>query len=84
MLSTGMCLIEAMFSPYQKRFRLCLVHCCYEISQTCACWMLQEVLIWLTKVREQVGDNITEEQMKEFVWNTLKSGQVHPHFTFLL
>lgn len=40
----------------------------------------QEVLIWLTKVREQVGDDCTEEQMKEFVWNTLKSGQVVPGY----
>lgn len=46
--------------------------------------MLQEVLIWLTKVREQVGDNITEEQMKEFVWNTLKSGQVRHTFHTLV
>lgn len=38
--------------------------------------LLQEVLVWLTKVHEQIGDNVTEEQMKEFVWNTLKSGQV--------
>ncbi|XP_052799711.1 citrate synthase, mitochondrial-like [Mya arenaria] len=40
----------------------------------------QEVLIWLTKVREQVGDDITEEQMKKFVWDTLKSGQVVPGY----
>lgn len=40
----------------------------------------QEVLIWLTEVRKTVGDNITEEGMKEFVWNTLKSGQVVPGY----
>lgn len=40
----------------------------------------QEVLVWLTKVREQVGDNITEQQMKDFVWNTLKAGQVVPGY----
>lgn len=41
------------------------------------------MLIWLTKVREQVGDNVTEDQMKEFVWNTLKSGQVWTQFEHL-
>jgi len=27
----------------------------------------------------QVGDNVTKEQMKEFVWATLKSGKVRLH-----
>lgn len=36
----------------------------------------QEVLIWLQKMRKELGDNVTEEQMKEFIWKTLKSGQV--------
>jgi len=40
----------------------------------------QEVLVWLTKVREEIGDNVTEEQMKEFVWTTLKGGQVVPGY----
>lgn len=40
----------------------------------------QEVLVWLTNVREKVGDNVTVDQMKEFVWNTLKSGQVVPGY----
>lgn len=40
----------------------------------------QECLIWLTEVKKQVGDNVTEERMKEFVWNTLKSGQVVPGY----
>ncbi|KPJ11818.1 putative citrate synthase 1, mitochondrial [Papilio machaon] len=40
----------------------------------------QEVLIWLEKLRKQVGDNFTEEQLKEFIWKTLKSGQVVPGY----
>lgn len=40
----------------------------------------QEVLIWLQKLRKQVGDNVTEEQLKEFIWKTLKSGQVVPGY----
>lgn len=40
----------------------------------------QEVLIWLLEVRKQVGDNVTTEKMKEFVWNTLKSGHVVPGY----
>jgi len=40
----------------------------------------QEVLVWLTKIREQIGDNATEEQLSDFIWTTLKSGQVVPGF----
>lgn len=40
----------------------------------------QEVLVWLEKLRKQVGDNFTEEGLKEFIWKTLKSGQVVPGY----
>ncbi|KAL4441548.1 hypothetical protein ABPG77_002052, partial [Micractinium sp. CCAP 211/92] len=40
----------------------------------------QEVLRWLNDVRQQVGDDVTKDQMKEFVWATLKSGKVVPGF----
>nr|UDB72875.1 citrate synthase 1 [Hemiscorpius lepturus] len=40
----------------------------------------QEVLVWLTKLQKELGDNVTEEQLKEFVWKTLKSGQVVPGY----
>jgi len=40
----------------------------------------QEVLVWLTKIRQEIGDNATEEELKEFIWKTLKAGQVVPGF----
>jgi len=40
----------------------------------------QEVLVWLSKIREQLPKNYTEEQLKEFIWSTLKSGQVVPGY----
>lgn len=40
----------------------------------------QEVLVWLQKLRAQVGDAPTDEKLKEFIWNTLKSGQVVPGY----
>ncbi|KAJ8737565.1 hypothetical protein PYW08_000160 [Mythimna loreyi] len=40
----------------------------------------QEVLIWLEKLRKQVGDDFTEEGLKDFIWKTLKSGQVVPGY----
>lgn len=42
-------------------------------------WFVQ-VLIWLQKLRKQVGDDFTEDQLKEFIWKTLKSGQVVPGY----
>lgn len=41
----------------------------------------QEVLSWLQGVYDKMGGKIpTEEEMKQFVWDTLKGGQVIPGF----
>jgi citrate synthase len=41
----------------------------------------QEVLSWLQGVMKQMGDQEpTEDLLKQFVWDTLKSGQVIPGF----
>ena len=42
----------------------------------------QEVLVWLQKSRQTLGDNATDEQLKQFIWDTLKSGQVKNKFYF--
>lgn len=36
----------------------------------------QEVLLWLLKLQEQVGKTPSEQELKDFIWKTLKSGQV--------
>lgn len=41
----------------------------------------QEVLRWLNEVQAKMGNEVpSEEQMKKFVWDTLKAGQVIPGF----
>ncbi|XP_033127653.1 probable citrate synthase 1, mitochondrial [Anneissia japonica] len=40
----------------------------------------QEVLVWITKLQEQLGGEVSNDQLKEFIWNTLKSGQVVPGY----
>ncbi|KAI7685497.1 hypothetical protein SSS_06991 [Sarcoptes scabiei] len=40
----------------------------------------QEVLVWLTKLQKELGENVSDEKMTEFVWKTLKSGQVVPGY----
>merc|ERR1712001_815895 len=40
----------------------------------------QAVLVWLNKIRAEIGDNATEEELKEFIWKTLRAGQVVPGF----
>lgn len=40
----------------------------------------QEVLVWLEKLRAQVGDSPSDDKLKDFIWNTLKSGQVVPGY----
>ncbi|TQE08334.1 hypothetical protein C1H46_006116 [Malus baccata] len=40
----------------------------------------QEVLLWIKSVVDEVGENVTTEQLKDYVWQTLKSGKVVPGF----
>jgi len=40
----------------------------------------QEVLLFMEKVVKAVGLDATDDQMKEFVWSLLKSGQVVPGY----
>ncbi|KDQ24577.1 hypothetical protein PLEOSDRAFT_1067387 [Pleurotus ostreatus PC15] len=40
----------------------------------------QEVLLWLRKMQSQIGENATDEAVKEYVWATLKGGQVVPGY----
>lgn len=40
----------------------------------------QEVLVWIEKLRSQVGDSPSDDKLKDFIWNTLKSGQVVPGY----
>lgn len=41
----------------------------------------QEVLRWLMDLQTKMGDDLpTEDEMKQFVWETLNSGQVIPGF----
>lgn len=41
----------------------------------------QEFLRWLQDVRDRMGDEIpSEDEMKQFVWDTLNSGQVIPGY----
>jgi hypothetical protein len=40
----------------------------------------QEVLLWLKKMQAKVGENPSDETIKEYVWSTLKGGQVVPGY----
>lgn len=40
----------------------------------------QEVLVFLTKMQKELGDNVTDDKLKEYVWKTLKGGQVVPGY----
>jgi len=40
----------------------------------------QEVLRWTLKLKDAVGLDASDEQIKEYIWSTLKSGQVVPGF----
>ncbi|XVE86226.1 hypothetical protein DITRI_Ditri18aG0018400 [Diplodiscus trichospermus] len=40
----------------------------------------QEVLLWIKSVVDECGENISKEQLKEYVWKTLNNGKVVPGF----
>ena len=40
----------------------------------------QEVLVFLQKVVDSIGLDATDDQMKDFIWGLLKSGQVVPGY----
>lgn len=40
----------------------------------------QEVLRWIQKMRDQIGEGASDEKVAEYVWSTLKSGQVVPGY----
>ncbi|XP_055863870.1 citrate synthase, mitochondrial-like isoform X1 [Biomphalaria glabrata] len=40
----------------------------------------QEVLVWTTKLQESLGGEVSDQQLRDFIWNTLKSGQVVPGY----
>ncbi|XWS35470.1 hypothetical protein CRYUN_Cryun20dG0000200 [Craigia yunnanensis] len=40
----------------------------------------QEVLLWIKSVVDECGENISKEQLKDYVWKTLNSGKVVPGF----
>jgi citrate synthase len=37
---------------------------------------MQEVLLWIKSVIGETGSDVTTDQLKEYVWKTLKSGKV--------
>ncbi|XP_008805457.1 citrate synthase, mitochondrial isoform X1 [Phoenix dactylifera] len=40
----------------------------------------QEVLLWIKSLVEECGENITTEQLKDYIWKTLNSGKVVPGY----
>ena len=40
----------------------------------------QEVLVWLTRLANEVGTDVTEEALRKYVWDTLAGGQVVPGY----
>ncbi|KAI3643307.1 hypothetical protein MP228_012862 [Amoeboaphelidium protococcarum] len=40
----------------------------------------QEVLRWILQMKEEIGTNVSDEQVRDYCWKTLKSGQVIPGY----
>ncbi|KPP78279.1 Citrate synthase-like [Scleropages formosus] len=40
----------------------------------------QEVLVWLTALQKELGGEVSDEKLRDYIWNTLKSGRVVPGY----
>uniref|UniRef100_A0A674D212 Citrate synthase n=2 Tax=Salmo trutta TaxID=8032 RepID=A0A674D212_SALTR len=40
----------------------------------------QEVLVWLTALQKEMRGEVSDEAMRDYIWNTLKSGRVVPGY----
>uniref|UniRef100_UPI00358ED142 citrate synthase, mitochondrial-like n=1 Tax=Myxine glutinosa TaxID=7769 RepID=UPI00358ED142 len=40
----------------------------------------QEVLVWLTQLQKELGKDVHIDKLRDFIWNTLKSGRVVPGY----
>lgn len=40
----------------------------------------QEVLVWVQRLQKDLGGAVSDDQLRDFIWNTLKSGQVVPGY----
>ncbi|MGH0187779.1 UNVERIFIED_CONTAM: hypothetical protein FKN15_026895 [Acipenser sinensis] len=40
----------------------------------------QEVLVWLTQLQKELGGEVSDEKLRDYIWNTLKSGRVVPGY----
>ncbi|CAJ0938745.1 unnamed protein product [Ranitomeya imitator] len=40
----------------------------------------QEVLVWLTSLQKDLGGEVSDEQLRDYIWNTLNSGRVVPGY----
>jgi len=56
--------------------------CSFRLTKSTALPRLanQEVLIWLRRMQKVIGENASDEAVKEYVWSTLKGGQVVPGY----
>ncbi|KAM9321490.1 citrate synthase, mitochondrial isoform 2-T2 [Gastrophryne carolinensis] len=40
----------------------------------------QEVLVWLTSLQKDLGGEVSDEHLRDYIWNTLNSGRVVPGY----
>lgn len=40
----------------------------------------QEVLLWLTKMKQSIGDDLSDQKVKDYLWETLNGGRVVPGY----
>ena len=57
------------------------VHSCHITHILCFISLAnQEVLRWQLAMQKDIGDNVTDESIRSYLWKTLRGGQVVPGY----
>src|ERR1700761_1624004 len=61
-------------------FMDCMFHLLCHLNHANLNRANQEVLRWLQKMKESVGNDLSDQAIKDYLWSTLKAGQVVPGY----
>ncbi|CAB1329971.1 unnamed protein product, partial [Coregonus sp. 'balchen'] len=68
-------------AEFTELMRLYLtIHSDHEGGNVSAHTSHLEVLVWLTALQNEMGGEVSDEKMRDYIWNTLKSGRVVPGY----
>ncbi|OWK16579.1 CS, partial [Cervus elaphus hippelaphus] len=69
---------DAQFTELMRLYLT--IHSDHEGGNVSAHTSHLEVLVWLTQLQKEVGKDVSDEKLRDYIWNTLNSGRVVPGY----